>query len=143
MRSWTVPLLFAGAVGLGIAGCPGGGDDTCMNPGSGLLTVGSWGGEHWLWQVSEDGTVYLETDCAHGTSSGPVLMDDGHLSFYVDMVGEGGPVQEPPPEEVPYTVLVTGEVCEDTITFTTMYDDGSSYKGSVVLAMDPLLYKCL
>jgi hypothetical protein len=139
-----VALLAAGVWIQGIQQCGGGGDDddttVCVDPVNGNLKAGDWGGEHWLWRVNDDGTIYVETDCAHGTTAAPVVAEGGNFSFDLEMVGEAGPVSDPP-SNTTYKASFSGQVCgvEASFTYTV---DASATAGSVVLNEPAMLMKC-
>ncbi|RMD59168.1 hypothetical protein D6833_11850 [Candidatus Parcubacteria bacterium] len=122
----------------GYTDCP----QTDCPPPDGYLTAGDWGGEHWLFRVSENGYVYVETDCAHGTSREPVFVANGDVDFWVDMVPEGGPVVYPPEDPQTYPAEFVGTVCDGVLSFTYRTDTYAS-EGEVVYGEPPQLFKCL
>ena len=140
MRSLIAPLFLACLVFMGVSGCPPQG--ACVEPIDGPLMAGQWGGNHWLFQVGSDGTTYVETDCAHGTTTEPVLVYGGTMTFTVDMASEGGPQQVPPEPVNTYSATLTGTVCGDTIEFTYAGED-FSLESEVIYGEQPVLYKCL
>ncbi len=139
---WWLALVsvFVGADACPAADCP---------QNDGLLTAGEWGGEHWLFDVASDGTVFLETDCARGTSTGPAFVTDGVVTFSAEMVSTQGDVQYPDGEPIPYQATFTGTVCWDTLTFTETVvgieedpDTVVETEGVVVLGEPPVLWDC-
>lgn len=137
MRSFFAVFFLSAFVLLAVPECP---PPDCPPP-DGFLTEGSWGGEHWLFEVDAGGIVYVETDCAHGTSLGPVMTIDGNVAFKAEMAWEGGPVVYPPPEPSTFPAEFVGTVCDGTLTFTYNVEGGSA-EGQVVLGEPALLMKC-
>ena len=142
MRAWCFVLA---AVFLGADACPA---SDCPQ-GNGLLTAGEWGGEHWLFEVASDGTVFLETDCARGASLEPAMVTDGQVTFTAEMIRTDDEVQYPESATVTYEAAFSGTVCWDTLTFTETVigtaadtDEVVETEGVVVFGEPPVLWDC-
>ena len=141
-HAWGLALtvFFMGADACPVSECP---------QNSGLLTAGEWGGEHWLFEVASDGMVYLETDCARGSSTSPAYVSDGVVTFVADMVSTAVDAQYPDGEPVPFEAAFSGTLCWDTLTFTeTVVGTASDpeevveTEGVVVLGEPAVLWTC-
>ncbi len=134
-RLIVTALMIVGLTGY--TECP---QPNCPPP-DGYLAAGDWGGEHWPFQVDENGVVLVQTDCAHGTSSEPVFVENGTVDFWVDMVTEGGPEYYPPKDSVTFPAEFVGMVCDGVLTFTYKTENYVS-EGEVVYGEPALLYEC-
>ena len=111
--AWS--FLLAPLLGLmGTGECP---QPDCP-PEDGLLKAGTWGGEHWRFDVGSDGTVFVETDCARGASTEPVRVEAGEVAFKAEMTSVAGDPQYPENDPIPFVATFTGTVCHDTLAFT-------------------------
>ncbi len=125
-----VAILFL----VGSGECPSG---DCP-PEDGLLKAGSWGGDHWRFEVGSDGTVFVETDCARGTSTSPVHVTGGSVDFTAEMVRTDEAVQYPDSDPVQFVASFEGTVCHDTLHFTETVD-GSLEDPEALVTTDGLV----
>ena len=112
-------------------------------PTDGPLEAGTWGGEHFRLDVAEDGTGFLETDCAHADIIGPLDADQGDLYVELQWVSEGGAMTTD--EEPSFTTAyLEATASDDRLTGTIEADDGSwTTEIDVRLGDEPVLMKCL
>ncbi len=129
--SLVTAVALVGSAQCPVSDCP---------PEDGLLTAGEWGGEHWRFEVASDGVVYVETDCAHGTSNAPVSSEEGAVAFAADMVSIAGEVQYPEEDPVPFVATFSGTLCGDTLTFTETVVGTPEDPGAVVTTEGVVVY---
>jgi hypothetical protein len=103
---------------------------------------GNWGGMGALLTV-DGASVAIQFDCAEGTLSGPLTMNEkGRFAVEGTFVrGRGGPVPEdpPPPERATYS----GQVSGDTLTMTVRVGDEEFGTFTVTRGKTARLHRCL
>jgi hypothetical protein len=89
--------LVAMAMFLGLASGCGGRDSDATE----TLAPGTWGGQHWILEVAEDGTAHLEGDCSHARIDRPIEVGrGGSVAFDFGLAADPIVVHDPPLPEV-------------------------------------------
>jgi hypothetical protein len=111
----------------------------------GRMTKGTWGGDHILMEVTDEG-AQVEYDCAHGTISEPLRIDSqGKFSAKGTHVREhGGPVRagdEDKGEPVIYSGTSDGKTATVTVTNSATGEVIGTF--SITLGKTSRIRKCL
>jgi hypothetical protein len=111
---------------------------------SGVLTKGTWGGEHMLLEIDE-ALTRVEFDCAHGTIDLPILLAEGQFNVTGTFTVEhGGPIREG--EQVtPIAARYFGRVHGDIMTVTVNLPEEKRNVGTFELLRGNAgrVFKCL
>jgi hypothetical protein len=114
--------------------------------GRGHLASGVWGGPHIRLDIAEDGTAAVELDCAHGSTTEPIV-PDGKGTFraagtYVQE--RGGPVREGQ-EDAGRPAVFAGKAEGGTMTLTITLTGSGEELGTFELTRGktPRLTKCM
>lgn len=111
----------------------------------GRMTKGTWGGNHILMEVTEEGAL-VEYDCAHGTISEPLKIDShGKFSAKGTHFRERGGPQRVGSEEKGEPVIYSGTTDGKTATFTVTNSATDDVIGtfSLTLGKRSRITKCL
>jgi len=111
----------------------------------GRMTKGTWGGNHILMEVTDEG-AQVDFDCAHGNISEPLKVDtQGKFSAKGTYVRErGGPIRigrEEKGESVIYSGTTDGKTA--TVTVTSSVNDEVIGTFTLTLGKGSRLTKCL
>src|SRR6266550_4722540 len=89
------------------------------------LSHGTWGGQHIQFQVN-DGSVAIEYDCAHGSITGPLTIDQqGRFSWHGVYTRErGGPIRLHD-QDNSQPAIYSGRIKDDTMTLTLRLENSS------------------
>ena len=112
---------------------------------SGSVSAGTWGGQHVGLAVTAAGAT-LEFDCAHGSISGPILLDSaGRFDVAGLYIQEhGGPIRQGeilPSVAVHYFGTVSGSSMD--LSFRAVADSLSGGPFHLALGRPPQVFKCL
>ena len=112
---------------------------------SGSVSAGTWGGQHLGLVVTPAGAT-LEFDCAHGSISGPILLDSaGRFDVAgVNIQEHGGPIRQGeivPSVAVHYFGTVSGSSMD--LSFRAVADSLSGGPFHLALGRPPQVFKCL
>lgn len=112
----------------------------------GRLAAGVWGGPHIRLDVAEDGAAAVELDCAHGSTTEPIVPDrQGAFRTAGTYVQEhGGPIREgrePAGRPAVYAGKVQGGTMTLTITLTGSGEELGSFE--LTQGKTPRLTKCM
>jgi hypothetical protein len=111
----------------------------------GRMTTGSWGGDHILMEVTEEG-AQIEYDCAHGKISEPLKIDSqGKFRAKGTHFRERGGPQRADDEEKGEPVIYSGTTDGKTATLTITKSATDEVIGTFSLALGKRgrLTKCL
>ena len=112
----------------------------------GRLAAGAWGGPHIRLDVAADGTAAVELDCAHGSTTEPIVLDgQGAFRAAGTYVQERhGPVregQEDPGRPAVYAGKAEGGQMTLTITLTGSEEELGTFE--LTHGKTPRLTKCM
>ena len=112
----------------------------------GRLSAGTWGGPHIRLDVAEDGSAAVELDCAHGSTTEPIVADrEGAFRAAGTYVQERpGPVREGQ-EDAGRPAVYAGKVQGGTMTLTIILTGSGEELGPFELTHGkmPRLTKCM
>lgn len=111
----------------------------------GRMTKGTWGGDHILMEVTEEG-ARIEFDCAHGVISEALRVDtQGKFSARGTHFRERGGPQHAGEEDKGEPVIYSGTTDGQTATFTITNSSTDEVIGtfSITLGKRTRLMKCL
>jgi hypothetical protein len=111
-----------------------------------MVEEGSWGGPGILMRVTEQGAE-IEYDCAHGTVSEPIRLDeDGKFSVKgTHLRNRPGPVRLGKSQSTPEAAVYTGTVRDQTMTLEVTLTAKSENIGNFTLTRgrEGRLRRCL
>jgi hypothetical protein len=114
--------------------------------GRGHLASGVWGGPHIRLDIAEDGTAAVELDCAHGSTTEPIVTDGKGAFRAIGTYAQerGGPVREGQ-EDAGRPAVYTGKTEGGTMTLTITLTGSREELGTFELTQGktPRLTKCL
>ncbi|MCM3902099.1 MAG: hypothetical protein ND866_10365 [Pyrinomonadaceae bacterium] len=111
----------------------------------GRMTKGTWGGNHILMEVTEEG-ARVEYDCAHGTISEPLKVDSqGKFRAKGTHFRERGGPERVGSEDKGEPVIYSGTTDGKTATFTVTNSVTDDVIGTFTLTLGKIsrLHKCL
>lgn len=112
-------------------------------PAPGVPVVGTWGGDHIRASLSDSGGN-LEYDCARGTITEPLIVnDDGRFDVRgFHFRGHGGPVRM---DEKPDSAVAryTGRIRDDVMTLDVAVGGTALGSYSLLRGRDGSVFKCL
>lgn len=117
----------------------------CLTSETPSPVTGEWGGVH-LGLVADGAGAQLEYDCATGTISGALVMDDrGRFSVGgIHFPGHGGPIREDEPT-VSRPARFDGQVRGNRMTLAVTLTDTNELLGTfdLIQGASPHVFKCL
>lgn len=121
---------------------------TSSAAGRDRLAAGVWGGPHIRLDVAEDGTAAVELDCAHGSTTEPIVLDGkGAFRAAGTFAREShGPIREgqkSTDRPAVYTGKVEGDQMTLTITLTGSNEEQAPGSFELTQGKTPRLTKCM